>query len=114
MTQAAACHVPVVEVYVTQRLDVACLPAVRPVLDAALRLRPDRLVLDVAGCATIDAAGIGLLLDVHRDLWRSGARLMLRGPTPRLRRVLRIARVEQVLNIVPEETGRLQRDRGRP
>jgi len=64
------CHVPVVEVYVTE---------------------------------TIDAAGIGLLLDVHRDLWRAGARLMLRAPTPRLRRILRIARVDQVLSIVPDE-----------
>jgi anti-anti-sigma factor len=102
MTPVTPCHVPVVEVYVTERLDVTRLPAVRPVLDTVVRLRPDRLVLDVAGCAAIDAAGIGLLLDVHRDLWRAGARLLLRSPTPRLRRTLRIARVDNVLSIVPE------------
>jgi anti-anti-sigma factor len=109
MTSATPCHVPMVEVYVTERLEVACLPAVRPVLDAAIRLRPDRLVLDVAGCSAIDAAGIGLLLDVHRDLWRAGARLMLRAPTPRLRRILRIARVDQELSIVPEDAGPIER-----
>ena len=56
-----------------------------------------------------DAAGIGLLLDVHRDLWRAGTRLMLRAPTPRLRRILRIARVDQVLSIVPEDAGPTER-----
>lgn len=102
-TETAACRVPVVEVYLTHQLDVAGLPAVRPFLDAAVLLRPDLLVLDMAGCAGIDAAGIGLLLDVHRRLWRSGARLALRSPQPRLRRILRIARVDGVLPVVPEE-----------
>ncbi|MFC0531712.1 STAS domain-containing protein [Phytohabitans kaempferiae] len=95
--------VPVVEVYLTDRLDLTCLAPVRAALDTAVRLRPDRLVVDVARCVGIDAAGIALLLDVHRQLLRAGACLTLRSPTPRLRRILRIARVEQVLHMVPEE-----------
>jgi anti-anti-sigma factor len=95
--------VPVVEVYLTDRLDLSCVAPVQVALDAAVRLRPDRLVVDMARCVGIDAAGVALLLDVHRQLLRVGARLTLRGPTPRLRRTLKIARVEQVLHVVPEE-----------
>jgi anti-anti-sigma factor len=92
---------PLVEVAIAAGLDMAGLPAVRAVLDAAIRLRPDMLVIDLAGCSGIDAAAIGLLLDVHWDLLRAGAPLTLRGPTPRLQRILAIARVDQVLHPVP-------------
>ncbi|MFC0531779.1 STAS domain-containing protein [Phytohabitans kaempferiae] len=105
VTQPAAgpVSVPVLELYLTERLDLGCLAPVRAALDAAVRLCPDRLVLDMARCAAIDAAGVALLLDVHRQLVRVGARLTLRAPTPRLRRILRISRVDQVLHVVPEE-----------
>lgn len=101
---AGPVSVPVVEMYLTGRLDLASLAPVEAALDAAVRLRPDRLVVDMAGCARIDAAGVALLLDVHRRLLGVGACLTLRAPSPRLRRILRISRVEQVLHAVPEET----------
>jgi anti-anti-sigma factor len=102
VTQAEArTSVPLVEVDITGRLDVTCLPAVRAVLHPAVRLRPDLLVIDLAGCSGIDAAAIALLLDVHRDLLRAGSSLTLRAPTPQLRRILAIARVAHVLHIVP-------------
>ncbi|BCB92041.1 STAS domain-containing protein [Phytohabitans suffuscus] len=101
--------VPTVEIYLTDRLDVACLAPVRAVLDTAVLLRPDRLVVDMTRCVGIDAAGVALLLDLHRQLLRVGARLTLRSPSPRLRRILRISRVEQVLHVVPEETAASRR-----
>lgn len=100
---AGPVSIPVLELYLTDRLDLSCLAPVQAALDAAVRLRPDWLVVDMARCVGIDAAGVALLLDVHRQLLRAGARLTLRSPTPRLRRILRIARVEQVLHVVPEE-----------
>jgi len=100
---AGPVSVPVVEVYLTDRLDLTCLAPVQAALEMAVRLRPDRLVVDMAGCVGLDAAGVALLLDVHRQLLRVGAHLTLRAPSPRLRRIMRIARVEQVLHVVPEE-----------
>jgi len=100
---AGPVSVPVLEIYLTDRLDRASLAPVQAALDTAVRLRPDRLVVDMAGCVGIDAAGVALLLDVHRQLLRVGAGLTLRAPSPRLRRILRISRVEQVLHMVPEE-----------
>jgi anti-anti-sigma factor len=100
---AGPVSVPVVEIYLTDRLDLTCLAPVQAALDAAVRLHPDRLVVDMARCVGIDAAGVALLLDVHRQLLRVGAGLTLRAPTPRLRRILRISRVEHVLHVVSEE-----------
>ncbi|MDQ7908526.1 STAS domain-containing protein [Phytohabitans sp. ZYX-F-186] len=100
---AGPVSVPVVEIYVAGPLDLTCLAPVRAALDTAVRLSPDRLVVDMARCVGIDAAGVALLLDVHRQLLRAGADLTLRAPSARLRRILRIARVEQVLHVVPEE-----------
>jgi anti-anti-sigma factor len=94
--------VPVVELCIVGRLDVKCLPAVRAAMYAAVDLRPDVLVIDLAGCCGIDAAAIALLLDVHRDLLRAGSALTLRAPSPRLRRILAIARVANVLHIIPQ------------
>ncbi|MEH1127178.1 STAS domain-containing protein [Micromonospora sp. CPCC 206061] len=96
-----ACTVPLVEMRITGPLDMTATQAIRTTLDTAIALNPHQLVLDLAECPVIDAAAIGLLLDIHRHLWRSGAVLTLRSPTPRLRHILRIARVDNVLRIEP-------------
>jgi anti-anti-sigma factor len=93
--------VPLVEIRISGPLDAARLPTTGAVLDAALRLRPACLVVDLAECSGLDAAAIGMLLDAHRELARAGSQLTLRAPTPRLRRILGIARVDRVLHTVP-------------
>ena len=93
---------PLVEVRVTE-LDLACLPEVGAVFDRLLALRPAQVVLDLSDCRHLDAAAIGLLLDVHRRLARADAALTVRDPNPRVRRILHITRLDQVLSIVSEE-----------
>ncbi|MGW5559602.1 STAS domain-containing protein [Micromonospora sp. NPDC003944] len=93
---------PLVEVRVTE-LDLGCLPEVGAVFDRLLALRPAQVVLDLSDCRHLDAAAIGLLLDVHRRLARADATLTVRNPNPRVRRILHIARLDQVLSIVTEE-----------
>jgi anti-anti-sigma factor len=101
----STCSVPLVEIRITGALDAARLPVAGEILDAALRLRPAYLVVDLAECSGIDAAAIGMLLDTHRELARAGSQLTLRAPTPRLRRLLGIARVDHVLHTVPGPAG---------
>jgi anti-anti-sigma regulatory factor len=40
-----------------------------------------------------------VLLGAHRDMIRGGGRLVLRAPSPRVLRILRLARVEQVFDV---------------
>lgn len=110
VTQPAGsiCSVPLVEINISGSLDAARLSTTGAILDAALRLRPERLVVDLAQCSGIDAAAIEMLLTVHRALARDGARLTLREPTPRLQWIFEIARVDNVLHTVFEPAaGRL-------
>ncbi|MEV4141801.1 STAS domain-containing protein [Dactylosporangium sp. NPDC049742] len=96
---------PLVEIVVTEELDAASEPRVRALLEDALTMHPEQLVLDLSGCPFIDATAIGMLLDVHRQVWTSGGRLTLRAPSPRVRRTLQIAHVNHVLRMVPEDDG---------
>ncbi|WP_432972276.1 STAS domain-containing protein [Dactylosporangium sp. CA-233914] len=90
---------PIIEVVITEELDAASVPRFSALLHEAVDLRPARLVVDLAECPFIDAAGIGMLLDVHRRLWTEGGRLTLRSPGPRVTRTLELARVEHVLHV---------------
>ncbi|KXK58620.1 hypothetical protein AWW66_28735 [Micromonospora rosaria] len=92
-----------VEVALTEPLDRVAVAELGAVLDQVLGLRPARLVIDLAGCGHVDAAGIALLLDAHRRMWSFGGRLILRSPSPRLRRLFQVARVDQVLYVVPAQ-----------
>ncbi len=84
---------------VTEALDGAAVERWRPRLSAAAALRPARLVVDLRRSPRIDAAAIGLLLQLHRDLMRTDGRLTLRAPVDRVRRMLGLARVDHVLEV---------------
>jgi anti-anti-sigma factor len=93
------CTLPLVEVRVT-KFDLACLPATGAVFDRLLALRPAQVVVDLSACRHIDAAAIGLLLDVHRQLARADGVLTIRDPNPRIRRILHAARLDQIMPVV--------------
>lgn len=99
--QQVASRIPVVEVVITQELDLSALSRLNGLLEDALALRPVVLVVDVAQCPFLDAAAISVLLEAHRRAHRAGGLLTLRSPSPRLRRNLRLARVDRVLHVTP-------------
>ncbi|MFC4018481.1 STAS domain-containing protein [Micromonospora sp. GCM10011542] len=108
--QPTSYALPLVEVCITQ-LDLACVAETGAAFDGLLALRPQRVVVDLAGCRYIDAAAIGLLLDVHRRLTRMDGVLVVRNPNHRIQRILHHARLDQVLPIV---TGASPAPRGGP
>ncbi|MFI5485904.1 STAS domain-containing protein [Micromonospora echinaurantiaca] len=97
--QQAGWSVPLIEVALTTELDRAGLSVTGLVFDRVLALSPGHVVVDLADCRHVDAAGIGLLLEVHRRLARRQAVLSLRDPSPRIRKILQTARLDQVLSV---------------
>ncbi|WP_186316230.1 STAS domain-containing protein [Catellatospora sichuanensis] len=97
----AAWHVPVVEVTVRGDLDAWSSGQVDQVLHEALRLRPRELVVDLAGCRAVDAAGVLLLLEAQRRVVHLGGRLALRSPGPQVARTLQEFDHERRLVLVP-------------
>jgi anti-anti-sigma factor len=88
-------------VITTEELDTRAAARLHGLLDMALALQPGQLVVDLTACPFLDAATIGVLLDVHRRAWRAGGQLTLRSPSPRLRRILQLSRVDHVFHITP-------------
>ena len=80
-----------VVVRVDTELDIATLPQLRERLELALSTSPARLVVDLTDCAFLDAQAMNVLLDVHREAWRQGSRLTLRGCSPQCLRLLALA-----------------------
>ena len=61
--------------------------------------RPTHLVVDLRECPRVDAAALAVLLQAHRAMVQAGGTLTLRAPSDRVRRILRIARLENVFEI---------------
>ncbi|MET0495608.1 MAG: STAS domain-containing protein, partial [Actinoplanes sp.] len=78
-------------VVVTEALDGVAVDRWRALLGAAVAGRPARLIVDLRQSPRIDAAAIVLLLQLHRELIRADARLTLRAPGARVRRMLGLA-----------------------
>lgn len=91
--------IPEVVVAVNQALHGAVLDRWRRLVDEAVAVRPARLVIDLADCPRIDAAAIVMLLQVHRQMLCADAQLILRCPTPRVRRMLELAHIDRVFDI---------------
>ncbi|WP_435818952.1 STAS domain-containing protein [Micromonospora chersina] len=56
-------------------------------------------MIDLSECRHVDAAAIGLLLDVQRRLNRRGGVLTVRAPHPRIRRILDTADLGRALRV---------------
>lgn len=91
--------IPETEVAVTGAFDGAAVERWGAVIADAVAERPRRLVVDLTHTPSLDAAAIVVLLAAHRAMVQSGGRLVLRGPVARVRRILRLARVDQVFDV---------------
>ena len=80
-----------VGVIACRSLDAACAARARHELEQAQAARPLRLVVDLAECRSIDAAGLAVLLEARRRARERGATLVLRGVSQRLRRLLAVS-----------------------
>lgn len=91
-------RLPVVELVVRDE-DVRRPGWLQAQLDDVLRVRPDRVVVDLAACPSLDSAALRSLLDVHCELRRVGGTLVLRGAGPRVVRVIGLAGLGGVFDL---------------
>ncbi len=69
------------------------------ILCSALRQKAGSVILDLTEVDAIDAAGIGALV----SLQAAGVYLMLMNPTPRVREILTITKLDSVFEIVESQ-----------
>lgn len=68
-------------------------------LFAAIDGEASRLVLDLAGVASMDSFGVGVLMSAYRRMAKKGGTLKLAAVTPRVRSALAISKVDTVVEI---------------
>jgi anti-anti-sigma factor len=89
---------PLVEVIVCETLDGDAAARLGTLLDDLLAREPGQLIIDLAKCPFIDAEAVDILLRAHRRAWLAGGLLTLREPSQRVRRILKLAKVDHVLD----------------
>jgi anti-anti-sigma factor len=86
-------------VTVTDAFEGAAVDRLARRIAEAAQAQPGRLVVDLRRCPLVDAAGLAVLLQAHRAMVRAGGRLTLRAPAERVRRLLTLARLDNVFEI---------------
>ena len=89
--------VPGAEVHVRGRLDVLGAPTVREALHRAVDGGSGDLLVHLNCVEMIDAAGLGVLVGVHRRARLAQRRLVLIAVPPRIERLIKHTRLHRVL-----------------
>jgi anti-sigma B factor antagonist len=86
-------------------VDLVTSDELRQVLEDAVRVNP-HVEVDLAGLTFIDSSGLSALVEGHRAARDAGGVVVLRNPTPMLRRLLDITRLDSLL--VVDDSGPAQ------
>jgi len=89
------------ELALSRRMDASSATEMREALHSAIESGAGDLVVDVSGVAIFDAIRLGVLLGAHRRAAQAGRRVVLRDASPRLMRILRLARLHRVFALEP-------------
>lgn len=87
----------VTTVYLAGELDHHNAAPLRERVDAVIRERhPEKLVLDFGGISFMDSSGIGFVMGRYKLMQSMGGCLQVRGATPRMEKVMRLAGLERL------------------
>lgn len=90
-------------------LDDGCL-LLRETIRAFLDARQLRILLNLERLEFLDSAGLGELVRTHVAVRARGGQLTLINPSPNVRQLLRVTKVDQVFDIAHDELSALSRD----
>jgi len=86
---------------VVGEIDLATAPSFAVLLEEAIAVGLPQVTVDVAGVGFCDASGLGVLAFAARRLSSVGARLVVRGASPRIYRLFEITGLVEVLGAEP-------------
>jgi len=86
-------------VAVEGEIDLATVPLLWGSFQEATSVVSTRLIVDVSATTFVDSTGMAVFLMAHKRLRDRGAELVLRGPTPPVRRGLQLTGLDKVLAV---------------
>ena len=97
----------------TGELDLASVSILQAQFKAMARTEGD-LIVDMSGLDYIDSTGAKALLDAHRQLSRTGRRIVLAAVQPMARRIIDVMGLEQAIPIFTTVEAALEHLRAKP
>jgi anti-sigma B factor antagonist len=88
-------------IVVRGELDLFTAPELRERLHEHVERRGEDLVVDLSGCAFVDASGCQALLSAARRLQARGAQLAIVSPEPANARVFTVMGLDELFPVVP-------------
>ena len=83
-------------------IDLNVSPAVTESLNAMIRKKPERIVIDLSGATYIDSAGVAALILAMQDVEAYGGKFFLSGVQETLRSIFETSRLDRVFRILPD------------
>ena len=83
-------------------IDLHVSPAVRESLNAMIKKKPKRMVIDLSRATYIDSAGIAVLILAMQEVEAYGGKFFLSGLQETIRLIFETSRLERVFRIFPD------------
>src|SRR3989442_14253430 len=81
-------------------IDLHVSPAVRESLNAMIKKKPERIVIDLSRATYIDSAGVAVLILAMQEVEAYGGKLFLSGLQETIRLIFETARLDRVFRII--------------
>jgi anti-sigma B factor antagonist len=83
-------------------IDLHVSPVVREALNAMIKKKPERIVIDLSRVTYIDSSGVAALILAMQDVEAYGGKFFLSGLQETLRLIFETSRLERVFRIFPD------------
>jgi len=83
-------------------IDLHISPAITESLNAMIRKKPDRIVIDLSRATYIDSAGIAALILAMKEVKAYGGKFFLSGVQETIRSILETSRLDRIFWIFPD------------
>src|SRR5437870_12892627 len=90
-------------------IDLHISPAITEALNAMIKKKPERIVIDLSRATYIDSAGVAALMLAKQDVEAYGGKFFLSGVQEIIRLILETSRLDRIFWIFPDVHGALDR-----
>ena len=88
-------------------IDLHVSPAVTESLNAMIKKKPERIVIDLSRATYIDSAGVAALMLAKQEVDAYGGKFFLSGVQETIRLILETSRLDRIFWIFPDVDGAL-------
>src|SRR5215469_10131709 len=83
-------------------IDLHISPAITQTLNAMIKKRPERVVIDLSHATYIDSAGVAALMLAKQEVEEYGGKFFLSGVQETIRLILETSRLDRIFWIFPD------------